>query len=68
MKKYEIERYLDLLFSRALSKCGNLDESEELMQETALCALVYLAKGKKVDLVSTSDWYLVWKHSSQFII
>ena len=49
MKKYEIERYLDLLFSRALSKCGNLDEAEELMQETALCALVYLAKGKKVD-------------------
>ncbi len=49
MKNYEIENHLDLLFSRALSKCGNLDEAEELMQETVLCALVYLAKGKKID-------------------
>ena len=49
MKNYEIENHLDFLFFRALLKCGNLDEAEELMQETVLSALVYLAKGKEID-------------------
>ena len=49
MKNCGIEKYLDLLFSRAILKCGNLDEAEELVQETALSALVHLSKGKKID-------------------
>ncbi len=46
--KYEIQNELDFLLSAALSKCGALTDAEELVQETVLSALTYLARGNEI--------------------
>lgn len=45
----KIEDQLEFLLSAALRKCGNLQDAEDLAQETILAALLYEAKGKHID-------------------
>lgn len=45
----KIEDHLEFLLSAALRKCGNLQDAEDLTQETFLAALLYEAKGKRID-------------------
>lgn len=45
----KIEDHLEFLLSAALRKCGNLQDAEDLTQETILAALLYEAKGKHID-------------------
>lgn len=46
--KHEIQNELDFLLSAALSKCGALADAEDLVQETVLSALTYLAHGNEI--------------------
>lgn len=41
MKFTEIQNYTEYLINIALKKCGNLQDAEDLTQETMLCALQY---------------------------
>lgn len=43
-----IETQIDFLLSAALRKCGNLQDAEDLVQETFLAALLYEAQGKHI--------------------
>lgn len=43
-----IENQVEFLLSAALRKCGNLQDAEDLAQETILAALLYEAKGKHI--------------------
>ena len=45
----ELEKQIDFLMSAALQKCGNLQEAEELTQETLLAALHYLSQGREIE-------------------
>lgn len=45
----KIEEQMEFLLSAALRKCGNLQDAEDLTQETVLAALQYEAKGKYID-------------------
>ncbi len=45
----KIEDQLEFLLSAALRKCGNLQDAEDLAQETILAALLYEAKEKHID-------------------
>ena len=45
----KIEDQMEFLLSAALRKCGNLQDAEDLAQETVLAALQYEAKGKHID-------------------
>lgn len=47
----KIEDQLEFLLSAALRKCGNLQDAEDLVQETMLAALLYKAKGKHIDKI-----------------
>ncbi len=58
MKKEEILTYYDDLYRLALSKCADRFEAEDLVQDTVLAALNYLAGGGEIEhpkswLVST---------------
>lgn len=44
-----IQDQIEFLLSAALRKCGNLQDAEDLVQETILAALLYEAKGKHID-------------------
>ena len=48
MRNYEIENQIDFLLSAALVKCGNLEDAQDLTQDTLLAALTYLSKGNKI--------------------
>jgi len=48
MQHKELEEQIHFLLSAALQKCGNLPDAEDLTQETLLCALSYLSKGKTI--------------------
>lgn len=45
----KIQDQLEFLLSAALRKCGNLQDAEDLTQETILAALLYEAKGGHID-------------------
>ena len=45
MQNKQLESQIEFLLSAALKKCGNMQDAEDLTQETLLCALSYLAKG-----------------------
>ncbi len=45
MTKERLEEQIEFLLSAALKKCGNMQDAEDLTQETLLCALSYEAKG-----------------------
>ncbi|MDE7223058.1 MAG: RNA polymerase sigma factor [Acetatifactor sp.] len=47
----KIEEQLEFLLTAALRKCGNLQDAEDLVQETMLAALLYEAKGKHIDKI-----------------
>lgn len=48
MNKYKFEEYIDKLISSALKKCGNIDDAQDLVQETLLSAITYVNKGNKI--------------------
>ena len=39
MKRSELEKYVDYVLKIAIVRCGNLDEAQDLCQETILAAL-----------------------------
>lgn len=45
----ELEQQIDFLMSAALQKCGNLQDAEELTQETLLSALNYMSQGNQIE-------------------
>ncbi|MEG0835948.1 MAG: RNA polymerase sigma factor [Christensenellaceae bacterium] len=45
----ELTREIDFLLSVALRKCENKEDAQDLTQETLLSALLYTAKGNKID-------------------
>ena len=45
MQNKLIEEQMEFLLSAALRKCGNMDDAEDLTQETLLCALAFVKKG-----------------------
>ena len=49
MQNKQLESQIEFLLSAALKKCGNMQDAEDLTQETLLCALSYLAKGGIID-------------------
>jgi len=48
MPKHEIENHIDFLLSAALNKCKNLEDAQDLTQDTLLAALTYLSKGNAI--------------------
>ena len=48
MRSQAIEDQIDFLLSVALNKCGNLEDAQDLTQDTLLAALVYLSKGSSI--------------------
>lgn len=46
-----IQDQMEFLLSAALHKCGNLQDAEDLAQETILAALLYEAKGNHIDRI-----------------
>ena len=48
MQKHTIENEIDFLLSAALNKCGNLEDAQDLTQDTLLAALAYLSKGNLI--------------------
>ncbi|MCL2773981.1 MAG: sigma-70 family RNA polymerase sigma factor [Oscillospiraceae bacterium] len=44
-----LENQTNFLLSAALYKCGNLDEAQDLTQDTLLAALDYLSRGNKIN-------------------
>jgi RNA polymerase sigma factor (sigma-70 family) len=49
MLKTELEQNIDFLLSAALHKCGNLEDAQDLAQETLLSALTFLSKGGVIE-------------------
>ena len=48
MQKHELEKYTDFLLSAALYKCKNLEDAQDLTQDTLLEAVTYLFAGKEI--------------------
>jgi len=48
MRYESLTEQIDFLMSAALTKCGNIQEAEDLAQETLLAALTCLAQGKTI--------------------
>lgn len=46
MNKNQIVEYVDILFKAALSKCGNIVDAQDLVQDTVLAALAALGKAE----------------------
>ena len=44
-----LEKEINNLLTAAIRKCGNINDAEDLTQETLLCAISYLSKGNKID-------------------
>ncbi len=45
----QIENQTEFLLSAALRKCGNLEDAQDLTQETLLSALVFINNGRHID-------------------
>ncbi|MBQ3598852.1 MAG: RNA polymerase sigma factor [Clostridia bacterium] len=48
MQNKQLESQIEFLLSAALKKCGNMQDAEDLTQETLLCALTYFSKGGEI--------------------
>lgn len=48
MKEQEAQKWIELLLPQALSKCGNMADAEDLVQETLLVAIAYQAGGRAI--------------------
>jgi len=48
MQKHEIENHINFLLSVALNKCGNLENAQDLTQDTLLAALTYISNGNTI--------------------
>ena len=48
MKDQEAQKWIELLLPQALSKCGNMADAEDLVQETLLVAIAYQAGGRAI--------------------
>ncbi len=57
MQNKLIEEQTEFLLSAALRKCGNMQDAEDLTQETLLCALSFMAKGGVINDVR--GWLLI---------
>jgi len=53
MEKNDLLQYTDALFNIALSKTHNVDEAQELVQETCLHTLLAIEKGTVIDNLKT---------------
>jgi RNA polymerase sigma factor, sigma-70 family len=49
MLNKEIENYTNFLLSAAIQKCGNLEDAQDLTQDTLLAALTYLSKDNAIN-------------------
>ena len=54
MQYQALEACIDDCLKLAIQKCGNLDEAQELCQDTMLAALAYLASGGEIQ--NTRAW------------
>lgn len=45
----ELENQIDFLLSAAVRKCGNLEDAQDITQETMLSALIYISKGNVIN-------------------
>ena len=48
MNKDKLTEYADMLMAVAVSKCDNLEDAKDLVQETLLAALMSINKGKEI--------------------
>ncbi len=48
MQKHELTQYADYLLKIAIGKCDNLNDAQDLTQDTLLAALAALEKGKEI--------------------
>lgn len=48
MKKHELTQYADYLLKIAIGKCDNLNDAQDLTQDTLLAALAALENGKEI--------------------
>ena len=46
--KNEITKYVEYLFALALKKCGDVNDAEDLTQETLLAAFQYINRGGSI--------------------
>ena len=49
MKEQEAQKWIEQLLPQALSKCGNMADAEDLVQETLLVAIAYQASGRAIE-------------------
>ncbi len=49
MENHELEKWIDRLLSMAMARCGNIEDAEDLAQETMLVFLAYQNSGKSID-------------------
>lgn len=49
MFQKELENQTDFLLSAAVRKCGNLEDAQDITQDTMLSALVYISKGNVIN-------------------
>lgn len=49
MKDQEAQKWIEQLLPQALSKCGNMADAEDLVQETLLVAIAYQAGGRAIE-------------------
>ena len=48
MQHHALEEHIDDCLKLAMHRCGNIDEAQELCQQTMLAALDYLASGREI--------------------
>lgn len=51
----DITQHIEYLFAITLKKCENIDDAEDLTQETMLAALLYLERG---GIISNMKYWL----------
>ncbi|WP_026517508.1 RNA polymerase sigma factor [Butyrivibrio sp. MC2021] len=56
MNKNKLTEYADILMKVAISKCDNLEDAKDLVQETLLAALTSINKGKEIS--DTKNWLM----------
>jgi RNA polymerase sigma-70 factor (ECF subfamily) len=48
MPNKDLDSQIDFLLRAALRKSGNLEDAQDLVQETLLASIAYLSKGKTI--------------------
>jgi len=56
MQKHELENHTGFLLSAALNKCRNLEDAQDLTQDTLLAALTYISNGSAIN--DAKGWLL----------